>query len=61
VSKNSFSGRDPALHGFGNCSHIFSNMLRFPKRRAPRSDGLMLVFQHPVKLRSMGKKKALPG
>jgi hypothetical protein len=31
-------------------AHLSLNKLRFPKRRSPFADGLMLVFQSPVEL-----------
>jgi len=48
VSKNCVSGRDPALRGFCKCSHISEYA---PLSKTPRAwaDGLILVFQHPVK------------
>jgi hypothetical protein len=49
VSKNSFSGRDPALRGFCKCSHImeYAALSKTPRALA---DGLILVFKHPDNL-----------
>jgi hypothetical protein len=47
VLKNGASGRDPALRGFCNCSHIFEYVALFNRPRA-QADGPMLVFEHPA-------------
>jgi hypothetical protein len=49
VSKNGFSGRDPALRGFWKCSHImgYAALSKTPRALA---DGLILVLQHPYNL-----------
>jgi hypothetical protein len=47
--KNCASGRDPALCGFCKCSHILE-YAALPKTPHALADGLMLVFQHPVKV-----------
>jgi hypothetical protein len=49
--KNGASGRDPALRGFCKCSHILEYAALFKTPRA-LADGLMLVFQHPVKMQT---------
>jgi hypothetical protein len=48
VFKNRASRRDPALCGFCKCSHIdeYAALSKTPHALA---DGLMLIFQHPVK------------
>jgi len=43
VLKNGASGRDPALRGFCNCSHIFEYAALSNRPRA-WADGPMLVF-----------------
>jgi hypothetical protein len=54
VLKNGASGRDPALCGFCKCSHIdeYAALSKTPHALA---DGLMLVFQYPVKRESPGE------
>ncbi|MCK7469764.1 MAG: hypothetical protein MZU95_02390 [Desulfomicrobium escambiense] len=46
--KNRASRRDPALCGFCKCSHI-AEYAALSKTPHALADGLMLVFQHPVK------------
>jgi hypothetical protein len=48
VLKNRASRRDPALCGFCKCSHMtaYAALSKTPHALA---DGLMLVFQYPVK------------
>jgi hypothetical protein len=48
VLKNRASGRDPALCGFCKCSHI-NEYAALSKTPHALADGLMLVFQHPVR------------
>jgi hypothetical protein len=45
VLKNGALGRDPSLHGFWKCSHIFE-YAALSKTPCASADGLMLVFQH---------------
>jgi hypothetical protein len=48
VLKNCASRRDPALCGYCKCSHMtaYAALSKTPHALA---DGLMLVFQHPVR------------
>jgi hypothetical protein len=48
VLKNRASRRDPALCGFCKCSHM-TEYAALSKTPHALADGLMLVFQHPVK------------
>jgi hypothetical protein len=48
--KNGASGRDPVLCGFCKCSHIFE-YAALSKTPHALADGLMLVFQYPVRPR----------
>jgi hypothetical protein len=61
VLKNGASGRDPALCGFCKCSHMhqYAALSKTPHALA---DGLMLVFEHPVKwhFNNVIKKGRLP-
>jgi hypothetical protein len=52
VLKNRASRRDPALCGFCKCSHI-AEYATFSKTPHAMTDGLMLVFKHPVKVTNM--------
>jgi hypothetical protein len=48
VLKIRASGRDPALCGFCKCSHIYE-YAALSKTPHALADGLMLVFQQPVR------------
>ena len=48
VLKKGASGRDPALRGSCKCSHI-SQYAALSKSPRVLADGLMLLFQHPVR------------
>jgi hypothetical protein len=50
--KNGASGRDPALRGSCNCSHI-SQYAALSKSPRVLADGLMLVFQVPFQAGQM--------
>jgi hypothetical protein len=58
VLKNCASRRDPALCGFCKCSHIFEYAALYKTPHA-LADGLMLVFEHPIKARRV--RRALIG
>jgi hypothetical protein len=44
--KNGVSGRDPSLHGFWKCSHIFE-YAALSKTPCASAGSLILVFQQP--------------
>jgi len=58
VLKNCVSGRDPAMRGFCKCSHIieYAALSKTPRALA---DGLILVFQYPVKKSPYGAATGL--